>query len=257
MSGTRVVKRIPLVAGNWKMYGSRASVATLLTSLMAYRPINVEVVVCPPFVFLDSAGQRLADSGIGLGAQDLSTHSEGAYTGEIAASMLQEFGCRYVIVGHSERRALYGETDAQIAQKCVAAHNSGLTPIVCVGESLAEREANQTLAVVGRQLGVVLDALGSTASEKSRGDIVVAYEPVWAIGTGRTALPEQAQQVHSALRDRLGSLGADARIIYGGSVKPENARALFAQPDIDGALVGGAALNAETFTAICTMAEND
>ena len=257
MSGTLVVQRIPLVVGNWKMYGSRASVAALLTGLQAYRPGDAEVVVCPPFVFLDEVGQRLVDSGLGLGGQNLSAHVEGAYTGEVAGSMLQEFGCRYVIVGHSERRALYGETDAQIAQKCVAARNSGLTAILCVGENLAEREANQTLAVVERQLSMVLDTLGATASEKSHNDIVVAYEPVWAIGTGRTALPEQAQQVHSALRDRLGRMGAGTRIIYGGSVKAENARALFTQPDIDGALVGGAALNAETFTAICRMAGND
>ncbi len=257
MSGTRVVQRIPLVVGNWKMHGSRASVATLLTGLLAHRPRVAEVVVCPPFVFLDAVGQRLAGSGIGLGAQNLSVHPEGAFTGEVAASMLREFGCRYVIVGHSERRALYGETDAQIAEKCVAARGSGLTAILCVGENLAEREADQTLAVVDRQLNVALEALSATADENARGDLVVAYEPVWAIGSGRTALPEQAQQVHSALRDRLGRLGASTRIIYGGSVNAENARALFAQPDIDGALVGGAALNAETFTAICGMAEND
>ncbi len=257
MSATLAVQRIPLVAGNWKMYGSRASVATLVTGLLAHRPRVAEMVVCPPFVFLDSVGQRLAGSGIGLGAQNLSAHAEGAYTGEVAASMLREFGCRYVIVGHSERRALYGETDAQIAQKCVAARDSGLTAILCVGENLAEREANQTLAVVDRQLRVVLEALEASAGENAHHDIVVAYEPVWAIGTGRTALPEQAQQVHGALRDRLGRLGASTRVIYGGSVKAENARALFAQPDIDGALVGGAALNAETFTAICAMAEND
>ncbi len=257
MSGTLVVRRIPLVVGNWKMYGSRASVATLLTGLRAYRPGDVEVVVCPPFVFLDEARQGLLGSGTSLGAQNLSAHHEGAYTGEVAGSMLLEMGCRYVIVGHSERRTLYGETDIQIAQKCVAARNSGLTAILCVGENLAEREANQTQAVVERQLSVALEALGVTPGDNLANDIVVAYEPVWAIGTGRTALPAQAQQVHRALRDRLGREGASTRIIYGGSVKAENARALFSQPDIDGALVGGAALNAETFTAICRMAENN
>lgn len=253
MSGTLVVGRVPLIVGNWKMHGSRASVAALLTGLKAYRPSDSEVAVCPPFVFLDEVARCLAGSGIGLGAQNLSAHQEGAYTGEIAGAMLAECGCQYVLIGHSERRTLYGESDTLVAQKCEAARAAGLTGIVCVGENLAQREAGQTLAVVERQLSAAVSALGDI----SAADIVIAYEPVWAIGTGRTAQPQQAQEVHRALREMLGLGGATTRIIYGGSVNAENARALFAQPDIDGALVGGAALNAETFTAICRMAEND
>lgn len=237
------MERNRLVAGNWKMHGSRASISALLDALLAGLPRlrGAECAVCPPFPYLEQVSRRLAGSPIAWGAQNVSEHAQGAYTGEVAASMLLEFGCRYAIVGHSERRQLYGESDAQVAAKFAAARSAGLTPILCVGETLAEREAGKTEQVVARQL----DAVGSF--ERA----VLAYEPVWAIGTGRTASPEQAQQVHAFLRKRV---AGGTRIIYGGSVKAQNAAELFGMPDVDGGLVGGASLVAQEFIAIVRAA---
>jgi triosephosphate isomerase len=244
--------RKPLVVGNWKMHGSRPANAELLASLLAARPFMADVAVCVPFVYLSETAATLAGSELRWGAQDVSAHAQGAYTGEISAGMLHECGCRYAIVGHSERRALHGESDALVAAKAQAALARGVTPIVCVGETLAEREAGQTEAVVKRQLSAVIHLLAHCAAE-----IVVAYEPVWAIGTGLTASPEQAQAVHAVLRAQLQAAtghGATMTILYGGSVKPDNAASLFAQADIDGGLIGGASLKAADFIAICRAA---
>ena len=241
--------RKTLVVGNWKMHGSRPANAELLAGVLAARPFLADVAVCVPFVYLTETAATLAGTDIRWGAQDVSAHAQGAYTGEISASMLAEFGCRYAIVGHSERRAYHAESDELVAAKAQAALAKGVTPIVCVGETLAEREAGQTEAVVKRQLSAVIHTLAHCAAE-----MVVAYEPVWAIGTGRTASPEQAQAVHAVLRAQLQAATgrSDAmRILYGGSVKPDNAATLFAQTDIDGGLIGGAALKAADFVAIC------
>ena len=244
MPGTRR----KLVVGNWKMNGTRAANAELLSALRAARPFSVDVAVCVPFVFLGEAAAALAGSEIRWGAQDVSEHQQGAYTGEVSAAMLSECGCRYAIVGHSERRAHHGESDERVARKAQAALARGVTPIVCVGETLAQRETGQTEAVVKRQLSAVIHQLAHCAAE-----MVVAYEPVWAIGTGRNATPEQAQAVHVVLRAQLQAAtgrGATMTILYGGSAKPDNAAALFAQPDIDGGLIGGASLKATDFIAI-------
>ena len=230
--------RVPLVAGNWKMHGSRASIAALLDALVEDNPSGC--AVCVPFPYLAQVAERLRGSPIAWGAQNVSEHAQGAYTGEVSAAMLAEFGCRYVIVGHSERRQLYGETDAQAAAKFGAVKAAGMTPILCVGETLQEREAGSTEEVVGRQLGAV----------KFEGG-VLAYEPVWAIGTGRNATPEQVQAVHAFLRKRV---GPDTPILYGGSVKPQNAPAIFAMPDVDGGLIGGASLVAKDFLDIVKAA---
>ncbi|MEP7283078.1 MAG: triose-phosphate isomerase [Rubrivivax sp.] len=241
--------RRTLVVGNWKMNGSRLANAELLAGVLAARPFAADIAVCVPFVYLAETAATLASSELRWGAQDCSAHEQGAYTGEVSASMLAECGCRYVIVGHSERRALHAEGDALVAAKAQAALARGVTPIVCVGETLAEHEAGQTEAIVKRQLSAVIHQLAHCAAE-----MVVAYEPVWAIGTGRTATPQQAQAVHAVLRAQLQAAtghGERMRILYGGSVKPDNASALFAQPDIDGGLVGGAALKAADFVAIC------
>ena len=241
--------RKTLVVGNWKMHGSRPANAELLAGVLAARPFTTDVAVCVPYVFLNETAATLAGSDVRWGAQDVSAHAQGAYTGEISAAMLAECGCRYAIVGHSERRAYHAESDELVATKAQAALAKGVTPIVCVGETLAEREAGRTEAVVKRQLSVVIHTLAHCAAE-----MVVAYEPVWAIGTGRTANPEQAQAVHAVLRAQLQAAtgrGQAMRIIYGGSVKPDNAATLFAQPDIDGGLIGGAALKAADFIAIC------
>lgn len=226
------------------MHGSLAANRALLDAIVA-GVAGGECAVCVPFPYLAQARERLQGTRIALAAQNLSEHASGAYTGEVAAAMLGEFGCRYVLVGHSERRQLYGETDATIAAKFVAAREAGITPILCVGETLQEREAGRTREVVARQLDAVL-ARGSI------GAAVVAYEPVWAIGTGRTASPDQAQEVHGYLRQRLSEA---TRILYGGSVKPDNATAIFAMPDVDGGLIGGASLKAQDFIAICRSAE--
>jgi triosephosphate isomerase len=244
--------RPQLVVGNWKMHGSRAANAELLAGLLGARPYTADVAVCVPFVFLTETAATLAASDIRWGAQDVSEHEQGAYTGEVSATMLQEQGCRYTLVGHSERRAYHAESDALVARKAQAALARGVTPIVCVGETLAERDAGQTEAVVKRQLAAVIHTLAHCAAE-----MVVAYEPVWAIGTGRTASPEQAQAVHAVLRAQLQAAtghGERMKILYGGSVKPDNAATLFAQPDIDGGLIGGASLKAADFIAICRAA---
>jgi triosephosphate isomerase (TIM) len=236
--------RSRLVAGNWKMHGSRASIQALLDSLLERIPKSNEAgcAVCVPFPYLALVAERLRGSAIAWGAQNVSEHAQGAYTGEVSAAMLAEFGCRYVIVGHSERRQLYGESDAQAAAKFTAVRAAGMTPILCVGETLEERDAGKTEAVVERQLRAVLER---NSLEKA----VLAYEPVWAIGTGRNATPEQAQAVHAFLRKRV---GADTPILYGGSVKPQNAAAIFAMPDVDGGLIGGASLVAKDFLDIVT-----
>ncbi len=246
------VMRRKLVAGNWKMHGSRPANVELLVALMAARPFGADVAVCVPSVYLAETAAQLAGSELRWGAQDVSPHEQGAYTGEVSAAMLQECGCRYVLVGHSERRAYHAESDELVAAKAQAALGRGVTPIVCVGETLAQRDAGDTEAVVKRQLSAVIHTLGHCAAE-----MVVAYEPVWAIGTGRTASPQQAQAVHAVLRAQLHAAtghGDRMRILYGGSVKVDNATALFSMPDIDGGLIGGASLKAADFIAICRAA---
>ena len=242
--------RKKLIAGNWKMNGSLAANEALLKSIEAGLPAQAcDVAVCPPALYVPQVQQLLAgQAGVALGAQDVSAHEGGAYTGDVSAAMLKEFGVRYAIVGHSERRQYQGERDELVATKAERLLNAGITPIVCVGETLAEREAGQTEAVVKRQLAAVTHLIGKCVSE-----IVVAYEPVWAIGTGKTATPEQAQQVHAVLRAQLAAAVADAgkvRILYGGSMNAANAAELLAQPDIDGGLIGGAALKAPDFLTI-------
>lgn len=247
--------RRKFVAGNWKMHGSLVDNDALLGGILAgMGEVKAEVAVCVPFPYLHQTKTRLAGSRVAWGAQNLSQHAKGAYTGEVSALMLNDFECRYVIVGHSERRALYGESDALVAEKYAAAQTAGLIPILCVGETLEERESGITEAVVGRQLDAVLNKSGVI----SLANAVIAYEPVWAIGTGRTASPEQAQAVHAFIRRKIRALDAEVAdhlvIQYGGSVKAANAAELFAQPDIDGGLIGGASLNAEEFLAICRAA---
>ncbi len=242
-----------LVVGNWKMNGSMAANAALLGAMAASDVPAVERVVCVPYPYLAQARQALAASRVALGAQDVSEFETGAYTGEISAAMLAEFGCTYVIVGHSERRALFGESDAVAGRKAAAALKTGLVPIVCVGETLAERDAGQEEAVIARQLQALLDVLGS---ERAAG-VVIAYEPVWAIGTGRSASVAQVGQMHASIRAWLRQhckSGAVTRILYGGSVKPDNAAELFAIANVDGGLIGGASLVAEDFMVICRAA---
>jgi triosephosphate isomerase len=237
-----------LVVGNWKMNGGLAANAALLGELVAGwgRTPGRELAVCVPYPYLVQAQAALASTPIAWGAQDVSEHAAGAFTGEVSAAMLVEFGCRFVIVGHSERRQHFGDTDAVVGAKARAALAEGMTPIACVGETLAEREAGTTEAVVLRQIDAVLASVAGDARK-----LVVAYEPVWAIGTGRTASPEQAQAVHATLRRRMGGAGAaDVPLLYGGSVKADNAKTLFAQEDIDGGLIGGASLKASEFLAI-------
>ena len=238
------------------MHGSLRANASLLDALKAGLKTSDGVVhaVCVPFPYLGQVSAALAGSAIAWGAQNLSEHDSGAYTGEISGAMLKEFGCRFVIVGHSERRTLYGEDDRRVAAKFVAARRAGLTPILCVGETLEQRERGETQSVVGRQLDAVIGAAGAAVL----GDAVLAYEPVWAIGTGRNATPQQAQDVHAFARARLAAhdraLAGNLTILYGGSVKAANAAELFAMPDIDGGLIGGASLVAEDFIAICAAA---
>ena len=253
------MSRQPLVAGNWKMNGSRPANSALIQAVRAAAPKfgGVEVVVCPPAVHLESVAGLVAGSAISLGAQNLCDQDKpGAFTGEVHGAMLKEAGCKYVIVGHSERRALYGETDAVVAKKFCVAQACQLTPILCVGETLEQREASQTEAVLERQLGAVIKAAGAAALASA----VIAYEPVWAIGTGRTATPQQAQDAHAFLRARVAShdarIAALLRLLYGGSVKADNAEALFGQADVDGGLIGGASLKADEFNAICAAAQS-
>ena len=246
--------RKKLIAGNWKMNGSLAANAALMGELLAgIGQPACDVAVCVPAVYLAQVQLLLAgQGGITLGAQDVSQHESGAYTGDVSAAMLKELGARYVIVGHSERRQYQGETDAQVAVKAQRALAAGLTPIVCVGETLREREQGETESVVSRQLSAVIQLNGERLA-----DLVVAYEPVWAIGTGRTATPEQAQAVHAALRALLvaaDSQTAGVRILYGGSMNAGNAAELLAQPDIDGGLIGGASLKARDFLKIIETA---
>lgn len=248
--------RRPMVAGNWKMNGSQAEAAKLLAGISQGSATvkQVDVVVCPPFILIPLVAAQLKGSHMSWGAQNLSAHTSGAYTGEVSGTMLKDFGCTYAIVGHSERRALYGETDSVVAEKFKAAQGAGLIPILCVGETLAEREADATETVVARQLDAVM-ALSGVAS---LAQAVLAYEPVWAIGTGKTASPQQAQDVHKFIRGRVAAKDAQVaqglRLLYGGSVKGSNAQELFSQADIDGGLIGGASLNAEDFLAICRAA---
>ncbi len=245
--------RRPFVAGNWKMNGSAASNKALLEGIKAglADATSTEVAVCPPFVYLRDVAGQLQGTAVALGAQNLSEQSAGAYTGEVSATMLVDLACRYVIVGHSERRAIYGESDALVAKKFAAARKAGLIPILCVGELLEEREAGSTEQVIARQLDAVLALEGIAAFAQA----VVAYEPVWAIGTGKTASPDQAQAVHAFIRNRMAAQDAiianKLRILYGGSVKAANAVELFGRADIDGGLIGGAALQVEEFLAIC------
>ncbi len=248
--------RRPMVAGNWKMHGSEAANGALLSELeLRLQPEwPIDVVVFPPFVYLAEVARRLRGTSIAIGAQDVCAEPGGAFTGEVAATMLKDVGCAQVIVGHSERRRWYHEDDALVARKFGAALSGDLTPVLCIGETLEEREANRTEEVVARQLGAVLAMHGVAAFERA----IVAYEPVWAIGTGRNASPEQAQAVHDFVRRRLAEqdarIAAATRILYGGSVKASNAGELFAMPDVDGGLVGGASLVADEFYEICAAA---
>ena len=250
--------RARLVAGNWKMHGRRGANRALLDAIVKGMSgiSGVECAVCVPFPYLAEAAVQLARTPVACGAQNVSEHAEGAYTGEVSAAMLAEFDCRYVIVGHSERRQLFGESDAQVAAKFTAAQAAGMAPILCVGETLEERDSGNTEATVARQLDAVLDKVGAAALSKS----VLAYEPVWAIGTGRNATPEQAQAVHGFLRERVAGrdkgVAEELRVLYGGSVKPANAAAIVAMPDVDGGLIGGASLVAEDFLAILRATAN-
>lgn len=243
-----------LIAGNWKMNGGLVANEALVRAMLAgIGQPQADVALCVPAPYLAQLQSLLQGSAIAWGSQDVSEHEQGAYTGEVSAAMLRDFACRYAIVGHSERRQYHGETDEVVAAKAQRALAAGITPIVCVGETLAQREAGETEAVVKRQLAAVIHAVGHCITE-----IVVAYEPVWAIGTGLTASPAQAQAVHEGIRARLAARNAEVaagvRVLYGGSVKAGNAAELFAMPDIDGALVGGASLVAEEFVAICRAA---
>ena len=247
--------RRKLVAGNWKMHGSRHENGALVEAILAAPThAHAEYVVCPPYVYLAEIARQLRGSAVRLGAQNVSAETQGAYTGEVSAAMLRDVGCDFVIVGHSERRSLYGEDDMVVARKFAAAQSRHLIPILCVGEQLSEREAGETHEVVARQLDAVVELTGIGSFDHA----VIAYEPVWAIGTGRTASPEQAQAVHAFIRQRLGQrdakIAAELRILYGGSVKQGNVRDLFAQPDVDGGLIGGASLKAEEFLSIMAAA---
>jgi len=244
--------RTKLIAGNWKMHGSKPEIRSLIGGILAKLDSNraAEVMVLPPFPYLPLVDSLTDATPVMLGAQNLSAHASGAYTGEVSGGMLADWNCSHVLVGHSERRALYGESSETVAKKFVAAQDAGLQPILCVGESLEDREAGRTGEVIGGQLSAVLEAAGIQAFSRA----VVAYEPVWAIGTGQTASPEQAQEVHASIRAQFAAedatIAGRVRILYGGSVKPGNAADLFACEDIDGGLIGGASLQAESFMGI-------
>lgn len=248
--------RQPLVAGNWKMNGTPDSVRDLLDGVMSGRAEDAvaEMAVCAPAILIPLVADRLGGTSVAWGGQDLSVHDSGAYTGEISGDMLKAFRCRYVIIGHSERRTYHAESDALVAEKFAAARRHGLVPIFCIGETLDEREQGVTEQVIARQLDAVLQGAGAA----TLGEGVIAYEPVWAIGTGKTASPEQAQEVHAFIRRRIAAadagVAAGMRILYGGSMKPGNAADLMAQADIDGGLIGGASLKAEDFLGICAAA---
>ncbi|MCL1124715.1 triose-phosphate isomerase [Shewanella surugensis] len=257
-----MTQRRPMVAGNWKMNGdaklAKALFVEFNTTLSGHSP---EVVLCPPATYLESVKHEFEQSALSfkqsvikLGAQSVSEHDVGAYTGEISASMLKDLGCQYVIIGHSERRSLYGETSHTIAEKFAAAKKQNLTPILCIGESSSEREANKTFKVIGDELNTIIERNGINAFDNA----VIAYEPLWAIGSGNSATPEQAQEVHAFIRKRLLEVsplvGENIRILYGGSVTPSNAADLFAQPDVDGGLIGGVSLKPTDFLSLCTIA---
>jgi triosephosphate isomerase len=245
-----------VVAGNWKMNGTRQSIEGLLAELLPGLAdgVKTDVIVCPPYGYLGLVGRKLEGTAVRLGAQSVSEHASGAYTGEVAAAMLRDLGCSHAIVGHSERRALFGESSVVVADKFEAARAAGLVPILCVGETLDERDRGTTHEVIAEQLDSVL----TRESSAGLGGALVAYEPVWAIGTGKTASPEQAQEIHQFIRSRVAQreprVAADLPILYGGSVKPSNAVELFEMADIDGGLIGGAALNAQDFLQICRAA---
>ena len=247
--------RRPLVAGNWKMHGSRAMASALVGEIAASLPAGADVAVLPPFPYVAALIERHSGSKLAFGAQDLSEHAQGAFTGEVSGAMLKDVGCTYVLAGHSERRQYHGESDDFVARKFVAAQRAGLVPILCVGETLEERDGGTTEAVIARQLDAVVGVAGIGAFANA----VVAYEPVWAIGTGRTASPEQAQAVHAFIRDKLaaldGTIAGSLRVLYGGSMKPSNAAELLGQRDVDGGLIGGASLVAKDFLAICAAAD--
>jgi triosephosphate isomerase len=247
--------RKKLVAGNWKMHGSRSMAKALVNDIATAAPDGVDVAVFPPFPYVAELAWQHADSGVGIGAQDVSAHEgQGAYTGEVSAAMLADVGARWVLVGHSERRQDHRDTDELVARKFAAARAGGLTPILCVGETLEQREGGETEAVIARQLQAVLALNGIGSFDTA----VIAYEPVWAIGTGRTASPEQVQQVHAFMRSQLEKedvmIARLTRLLYGGSVKAANAAELFAQADVDGGLIGGASLTASDFLGICAAA---
>ena len=247
--------RRQIIAGNWKMHGSRAEKTALVETIVQKLPnTSAEVWLCPTFVYLSEMSRELSGSSISMGAQDVCAETQGAFTGEVSASMLKDVGCAGAIVGHSERRAIFGESDQLVARKFAAVLAVGLTPILCVGEQLAEREAGRTFEVVDRQLDAVLDLSGVAAFSRA----VIAYEPVWAIGTGKTASPQQAEEVHAHIRARIAGrdakIAALVRILYGGSVKASNAAEIFAMPNVDGGLIGGASLKAEEFLAIVAAA---
>ncbi|MFZ2236222.1 MAG: triose-phosphate isomerase [Dokdonella sp.] len=243
-----------MVAGNWKMHGSRAMAGELADAVVSAENDSIDVAVFPPAVYVAELVSSHGSKGVLIGAQDVSAHAEGAYTGEVSAAMLRDVGCTHVLVGHSERRQYHAESNQQVAEKFVAAQSAGLIPVLCVGESLDQRDAGSTEQVIAEQLRAVIDHAGSAAFANA----VVAYEPVWAIGSGRTATPDQAQQVHAFIRDIFANedvkLSSSLRILYGGSVKASNASELFAQADVDGGLVGGASLIATDFVAICAAA---
>lgn len=247
--------RKKLIAGNWKMHGSRSMAAALVSDIVASMPADIDVAVFPPLPYLAALTERFGGSGLGFGGQDVSEHEgQGAYTGEASAAMLADVGATWVLAGHSERRQYHGESDALVARKFAAARAGGLTPILCVGETLAEREAGKTEQVVGRQLAAAIELNGIASFDTA----VIAYEPVWAIGTGHTATPEQVQHVHAFIRSQLAKedvmIARLTRLLYGGSVKAANAAALFEQPDVDGGLIGGASLAAADFLDICAAA---
>ncbi len=246
--------RRPMVAGNWKMNGRRGMAAELAAAVAESAPRDIDVLLCPPFPYLSTVVDAVGDVGVTVGAQNLCAHSDGAFTGEVSGEMLAESGCTHVLVGHSERRSLFGETSAQVASKFRRAQDAGLVPILCLGETLDEREAGRTSEVLDGQLQPVFDEAGVEGLARA----VIAYEPVWAIGTGRSATPEQAQETHAWLRARVSrespEVAAGLLLLYGGSVKADNAASLFGQADIDGGLIGGASLEADSFLAICKAA---
>jgi triosephosphate isomerase len=246
-----------LIAGNWKMNGSVEFVKNLISGVItgAKSLSNVEVAVCPPYLYLPMVSEITKGSNVAVGSQDVSTEASGAHTGEISIHMVKDFSCKYSIIGHSERRTIYGETDETAAKKFKVVKAEGLIPMFCIGETLEARESNQTEAVVARQLDAVSQVNGNDAFA----GCVLAYEPVWAIGTGKTATPEQAQEIHAFIRQHIAKLNADnaqkVQILYGGSMNPGNAKELLSQTDIDGGLIGGASLKAEDFMAICQAGE--